>query len=53
VDFATLGRLKVSLADSLAGRLRHDYTSADPAEPMPSREALGREVERSAPDVSW
>ena len=55
VDFATLGRLKISLADSLAGRLRHDYVSLDsPPEPWcngPSRELLTLEAQRSAPEV--
>jgi hypothetical protein len=55
VDFATLGRLKVSLADSLAGRLRHDYVSLDAATERrgsnPTRDSLALEAQRSAPEV--
>jgi hypothetical protein len=55
VDFATLGRLKISLADSLAGRLRHDYVSHDPAAEgsggEPTRDSLALEAQRSAPEV--
>lgn len=53
VDFATLGRLKVNLTDSLARRLRHDYVSPDPTPPPPSPGALGREAERSGLDLPW
>jgi hypothetical protein len=55
VDFATLGRLKVSLADSLAGRLRHDYVSLGAVPEQggsdPTRESLALEAQRSAPEV--
>jgi hypothetical protein len=55
VDFATLGRLKISLADSLAGLLRHDYVALDAASEQsgsdPTRKSLAREAQRSAPEV--
>ncbi|MEW6470678.1 MAG: DUF6166 domain-containing protein [Actinomycetota bacterium] len=55
VDFATLGRLKISLADSLADRLSHDYVSLEstpePRRNGPSRELLTLEAQRSAPEV--
>jgi len=55
VDFATLGCVKVSRADSLARRLRHDYVALDASPDAwgnhPSRASLAREVQRSAPEA--
>jgi hypothetical protein len=48
VDFATLGRIRVSLRDAVVQHIRHDYAEVTGDAPAWQPEALSREAQRAA-----
>jgi hypothetical protein len=48
VDFATLGRIRISLRDAVVQHIRHDYAEVAADAPAWQPEALSREAQRAA-----
>jgi hypothetical protein len=48
VDFATLGRIRISLRDAVVQHIRHDYAEVTGDAPAWQSEALRREAQRAA-----